>query len=74
MDYFEWALQLAAAKIEKAIKDWGLNSQIHLKLSYSESWAGQKDDENHTLKLNGCIVTSSTMKGFDVVLGGGDIQ
>lgn len=74
LDYFERALQLAAALIEKAVKDWGWNSQIHLNLKHSDSRADQKDIENHTLKLNGCIMTSSKMKGFDGVLGGGEIQ
>lgn len=67
--YFECALQLAAALIEKTMKDSGQNSQTHLNLNHCDHRLAQKHVKNNTLLLNGQIMNSSKMKGFDVGFG-----
>lgn len=67
--YFECTLQLAAALIEKTVKDSGQNSQTHLNLNHCDHRLAQKHVKNNTLLLNGQIMNSSKMKGFDAGFG-----
>lgn len=51
------------------MKDSGENSQTHLNLNRRDHRLAQKHVKNNTLLLNGQIMNSSKMKGFDVGFG-----